>query len=188
MLTLELIIGNSRYGSTSTHMSVEAIAGRAIFGVPRSVAVLVAAVLEPYCQYWPYWRGCRQYWGVLGQTSHIRACLCVPDWCRTGHCLYKHIQRILKEMWIDLFVNFFINICKKFQKWRKGFKKKKALLGFSEIVLNFIWYGMDMDMGNNGNAPQIRFAFAQKCETQERLKWWRSLCLHTLTEYISIDF
>ena len=45
-----------------------------------------------------------------------------------------------------------------------------------------------MDMGNNGNAPQIRFAFAQKCETQERLKWWRSLCLHTLTEYISIDF
>ena len=53
------------------------------------------------------WRGCWQYWGVLGQTSHIRAYLCVPDWCHTGHRLYKHIQRILKEMWIDLFVNFF---------------------------------------------------------------------------------
>ena len=54
MLTLELIIG-CQY-SVLAHMSVEAIAGRAIFGVPRSMAVLVAAVLEPYCQYWPYWR------------------------------------------------------------------------------------------------------------------------------------
>ena len=54
MLTLELIIG-CQY-SVLAHMSVEAIAGRAIFGVPGSMAVLVAAVLEPYCQYWPYWR------------------------------------------------------------------------------------------------------------------------------------
>ena len=71
-------------------------------GGPRLVAAILVAVLL-------YWsrigciermlacRGCIEgmpglrsglYWGVLGQTSHIRWSLCVPDWCRTGHRLY----------------------------------------------------------------------------------------------------